>query len=110
MTENISLRQLIDKVKLDLLEGTSDVYPIFFVDKVELELMVNITQEISGGINVAVVNVAPKISGQQTHVMRITLSPILSKDEQRELIQKDERLMSGIKRSSQIALSKGGKK
>ena len=119
MADELTLQTLIDKVKADLfspyqgtkIEGKS-VYPLFFVDEVELELTVAITYSNEAGIKVNILQtVETGISGGaeagQTHTMKVKLSPILSRDELRELLDADTRLMAGIREASRPAMIKG---
>jgi hypothetical protein len=109
----ITLQDLIEKVRNDLI--TSNIgrgYPLFFIDEIELEIAVSISAEVSGGLSIKVLEIGPeigsKLSSQNSHTITIKLSPILTKDEQRMLINEDPRLLAGIKKASQAALRKGG--
>jgi hypothetical protein len=109
----ITLQELIEKVKADLL--TTNIgrgYPLFFIDEVDLEVAVSISAEVSGGLSIKVLEIGPeigsKLTNQKTHTVTIKLSPILSREEQRALIDEDPRLLAGIKKATQGALRKGG--
>lgn len=112
MRQDISLQTLIQKVKDELLAPTGGPdHPIFFVDKVELDLQVAITKEKGGGLNISVLQFAGiELGGgttrEQGQNVKVTLSPILSREEQRELMQQDKRLWEGVERATQAALSK----
>ena len=119
MSVNIDLNDLINQLKSDLFApyaGTSqagkEVYPIFFVDGVEVELAVNITAEAGGGVKISVPQVVELsgnagVGGGRSHTMKIKLSPILTRDELRAGL--DERTLIGIQEASQMALRRGGK-
>jgi len=113
VTQGISLQKLIDQVKKELLAPThSPDYPLFFVDKVELDLAVAITQGASGEIGISVLDVlsasAKKESSQQYgHTIKITLTPILTDEERRILLDKDGRLRKRIEQITATALIKG---
>jgi len=119
MTDDIDLNDLIDKLKSDLFApyaGTSQagkqVYPIFFVDGVEVELAVNISYETTGGIKISVPQLVELSGGGgvengRGHTMKIKLSPILTREELRAGL--DERTLKGIQEASQMALRRGGK-
>ena len=105
---NFSLQEVIAQIKNDLLAATnSPDYPLFLVDKLEIEVAVNIRAEGASGIKIQVVELGGNISREQCHKVTITLSPILSREEQRTLIDKDKRLFDGIERASAGALRKG---
>ena len=61
MTQEITLQMLIDKVKDDLfspLAGTAHagkkVYPLFFVDQVELEIGVDLSYDAQAGLKISI--------------------------------------------------------
>lgn len=119
MAEQLTLQTLINQVKGDLFspyQGTEvegkKVYPLFFIDEVELELAVTISYTVEGGVKVTVLQtVEAGVSGgteaSQVHTMKIKMSPILSRDELRSLLDDDTRLMAGIRAASRAALTKG---
>lgn len=112
---------MIDKVKQDLFspyEGTQkegkQVYPIFFVDQVELEVVVNLTYDAEAGLKITTPQIFEgSVTGGQgkeaAHTMELSLSPIRSCDEMRELAKKDEMLYQGIETATAMSLRKGGK-
>jgi len=109
----ITLQELIDKVKDDLITSkTPSGYPIFFIDQVELEVMVNITSEAAGGLSVKILDIGGELGGklgsESSHKIKITLTPILSREEQRTLIDEDSRLFAGVKKATQAILRKSG--
>jgi len=113
MTQDISLQTLIEKVKDELLAPTGGPgYPVFFVDKVELELQVAVTHEKEGGLKISVLQLGSVEAGgtvtrERGHTIKVTLSPILSREEQRNLLEKDHRMLEGVQRATQAALRKG---
>ncbi len=119
MTKEITFQDLIEKVKSDLFSpyaGTTAhgkaAYPVFFVDKVELEIAVELSYEAETGLKISIPQVfeGSATGGQgkaKTHTMKIALSPILSREELYALLEKDERLMKGIRDASLMAFRKG---
>jgi hypothetical protein len=106
--ENYSLQSVISQIKHELLSATnSPEYPLFLVEKLEIEVAISIKAEGNGGIKIQVIELGGNISREQCNKITITLSPILSREEQRELITKDPRLLNGIERASAGALRKG---
>lgn len=117
MADEIDLNDLIDKLKSDLFapyasmtQAGKQVYPIFFVDGVEVELAVNISYETTGGIKISVPQVVELSGGGgeengRTHTIKIKLAPILSREEMRAGL--DERTLKGIQAASQLALRRG---
>jgi hypothetical protein len=117
MSNEISLSELIEKVKSDLftsVQGKENqgkiVYPLFFVEQVELELDVDIAFEASAGIKISIPQLAEgSVSGAQAktsgHKMKVVLAPILTRDEMRGLI--DDRQMAGIRQAAAVSLRKG---
>lgn len=113
MTQDISLQALIEKVKDELLAPAGGPgYPIFFVDKVELELQVAVTYEKEAGLKISVLQLGGVEAGgsatrERGHSIKVTLSPILSREEQRKLLGEDQRMLEGVQRATQAALRKG---
>ena len=113
MSQDISLQTLIEKIKDELLAPTDGPgYPVFFVDKVELELQVTVTYEANAGLKVSVLQLGgAEIGGSGSdmrgHTIKVTLSPILSREEQRKLLEEDKRMWDGVRRATQAALRKG---
>jgi hypothetical protein len=117
MTDDIDLNDLIDQLKSDLFapyahtsQTGKQVYPIFFVDGVEVELAVNISYEAGVGLKISVPQVA-ELAGSggaergRSHTMKIKLSPILTREELRAGL--DEQTLKGIQTASQMALRRG---
>lgn len=119
MSPEISLQDLIDKIKSDLFSpyGISPIsrkiiYPLFLVDQVEVELNVSITYEAGTGIKISIPQLAEasldgKASTDGGHSMKIILKPILSSEQMRDLLGQDKHLMDGITEASLAALRKG---
>jgi hypothetical protein len=113
VTQDISLQALIEKVKDELLAPAGGPgYPIFFVDKVELELQVAVTYEKEAGLKISVLQLGGVEAGgsatrERGHSIKVTLSPILSREEQRKLLGEDQRMLEGVQRATQAALRKG---
>lgn len=113
MSQGISLQALIDQVKKELLKPTgSPDYPLFFIEKLEIDLAVTVTQSTTGEIGIAVLDV---VSGRATkhkaledaHRVKVVLTPILSQEERKGLLYCDERLVKQIAEISRRTLSKG---
>lgn len=106
--EDFSLQKLISQIKRELLsDSQSPEYPIFLIEKVELEVAISIKTEGKGGVSIQVVELGAGISKEHCNTVKITLSPILSRDEQLQFIKSDDRLRKGIERASKSALIKG---
>ena len=63
--EGIELSELIDKVKADLRPKNSPDYPLFWVEKVELELHVSISKTKKGDLGVSILNVVSANAGEE---------------------------------------------
>jgi hypothetical protein len=107
MANGVSLQRLIEQVKDELLSG-APAYPLFFIDTIELELAVTITAEGKGGINIQVLELGSGVSSVRGNIIKVTMSPILTRDEQRKLLEKDTRMLEGVERATLAALRKGG--
>lgn len=93
---SVTLSQLIDQVREELLlprqaSTPEAMYPLLFVEEVELEIGVTISSGVegSGKVNVQVVELSSGVdkSNEQTHRVKIKLTPLLSKDEIREQLK-----------------------
>ena len=108
MENELSIQSLIEQIKEELLSGAKGPgYPIFFIEKVELDIAVSINKQASGGINVSVLEIGGNISKDQGHTIKIVLVPILTREEQRDLLEEDKRLLDGVKRTTMASLRKG---
>lgn len=100
--EEIGLQDLIYQVKDELLtpnpaQKAQDPYPLFFIDKLELEIAVKVTRGASGGIKLTVLDFAEVSAGQSVdqergHVVKVSLSPLLSRETILAEAMKDERV------------------
>ncbi len=118
MSKEITIQELVDQVKTDLFslhKGTEKevkkIYPLFFVDQVEIEIEFEVTYDAEAGLKISIPQLLEgSLSGgrenKKGHKMKITLSPILTKEELRELM-KDDRMMKEIGEASLMALRKG---
>lgn len=106
MSQEITLQALINKVKTDLLTPPSDPETLlFFVEKVELELTVAITEDKGAGIKISLLDFfGGEVTGKDTeakgHKVLVTLTPILTLDEQRELIRNNPQLKRLVEKAS----------
>lgn len=116
--EEIGLQDLIYQVKDELLapnpaQKAKDPYPLFFIDKVELEIAVKVTQSRDGDIKLTVLDFAEVGTGRSVdrergHVVKVSLSPLLSRDAILAEAMKDERVRGMVTGDSVAAFVKGG--
>lgn len=88
--DEIGLQDLIYQVKQELLtpnpaQRAKDPDPLFFIDKVEIEVAVKVQKEGSGGLKISVLSFAELNAGGSTskergHVVKLSLAPLLSKE------------------------------
>ena len=113
----IGLQDLIFQVKNELLapnqaQKARDPYPLFFINKVELEIAIKVSRTNSGGIKLTVLDFA-EVSGhtsverEQGHVVKVSLIPLLSQDTILTQVLKDDRSRQMIERNSAQAFAKG---
>ena len=115
--EEIGLQDLIYQVKRELLapspaQRARDPYPLFFIDKVELEIAVKVTRAAEGGVKLTVLDFAEVSAGRSVdrergHVVKVSLSPLLSREEILAEALKDERVRQMVQSDSAQALIKG---
>ncbi|MCP4362295.1 MAG: hypothetical protein GY796_30175 [Chloroflexi bacterium] len=116
MSDPLSLHQLIEHVKEELLTPTTarsmdEMYPFLFVDEVELEVKVAVVDKLAGGMKVSLqvleAGVDPEKSWDRAHTVKIKLSPLLTKEEMRTRLKLDNRLWSRIEQTTKKATVKG---
>lgn len=107
----IGLAELIEQIKQDLLSTASDTgteVPFLSVDTVELELQVTVRREGKAGLKVYVFQLDGGKSRDDVQKVKVTLSPLLSKEVRLGLYKKryPERIPELVDKSIQ-ALTKG---
>lgn len=117
----IALQGLIYQVKEELLapnprQRAKDPYPLFAIDRIELEIAITVSQAHGGGIKISVLDFAElsgdrSIEREHAHVVKVSLSPLLSREEILHRALEDpavkrmveERATAWIKGSSEFA-------
>lgn len=107
MNDKIGLVEFINRVKQELLEEPyiNDGPPLFIIDTVEIEMSVGVVSEGNGKLSLYVLEIGGKYSGEQTQVVKVSLSPILDKDTRLKLI--DPNLSRGEREQIVRATIKG---
>ena len=80
----IGLAEFIEQVRRELLStepGVDGSVPLFSVDEITLELQVEVHREGNAGLQIHVVEISGGIGHQDTHNVKVTLTPLLSKEE-----------------------------
>lgn len=115
MTEKMTLYELIDQIKEELLTPTradspEELYPFLFVDEVELEVTVAVTDKLSDSGKLKIYVLEAGLEGekaqQKGHKVKVKLSPLVTKDEMRTRLRLDDRLWKGIERTAAQAAVK----
>ena len=113
----ITLNQLIDQVREELLsprrmDTPEAMYPFLFVEEVELEVNVTVSRTVEGAgkVNIQVAELGGGVekASEQAQRIRIKMTPLLTKDEIREKLKKDERLWQRIEGVALPATAKEG--
>ncbi|MBW4468955.1 MAG: hypothetical protein KME45_00955 [Stenomitos rutilans HA7619-LM2] len=87
----IGLAELIQQVKQELLtpaESEGVDFPLLAVDSVELELQVTVKKEGKGGVKIYVLEVGGGGSRDDVQKVKVTLSPLLTKEMLLDLYRK----------------------
>jgi len=115
--DEIGLQDLIYQVKRELLapnqaQRAKDPDPLFFIDKVELEIAVKVQKEGSGGIKLSVLsfaelNAGGSVTSERGHVVRVSLSPLLPKEDILAKLLEDPNVREQIQKKQQQAMMKG---
>lgn len=111
--QEIGLQELIDQVRKELLALSSSPDPIFFVDSVELELAVKIVKDRTAGIKISVLgfaeaNAGGTRSGEHGHVVRVSLSSLIPREDIYQEVVKDQATKEYLMRYMKRAFTKSG--
>src|SRR5260370_9662916 len=85
----IGLAELIDQVKEELISKRNTSTPLLSVDQVELELQVTIHKEGKAGIKIYVVEAGVTANRDDVQKVKVTLSPLLNKQELLEAYERE---------------------
>ena len=115
MTESkneIGLQELIYQVKNELLvpnqaQRAKDADPLFFIDKVELEIAVKVQKEGSSGIKLSVLsfaelNAGASVTKERGHVIKVSLSPLVTRESVLADVLKDPETAKRIREKMQF--------
>lgn len=115
MTDDVTLQSLIDRIKGDLfapyhhLEDGQAKVPVFFVEEAELEVAFNVSYDDRAGVRISILQVVSGGTERGTetgsaHRIKVKLCPILTREELREIVEKDDELMASIRQTFETAL------
>lgn len=115
--DEIGLQELIYQVKRELLapnplQRAEDPDPLFFVEKVELEIAVKVQKEGNGNIKLSVLSFADlsaggSVSQERGHVVKVSLAPLLPKEEILAGLLREPETLKRIQTKQKQAFSKG---
>lgn len=92
-------------------QRAKDPYPLFFIDKIDLEIAVKVSRTTSGGLKITVLDFVEASGSKSTtsergNVVKISLSPLLSREEVVAEALKDPRVREIVEMRSQQGLIK----
>ena len=90
-TEPIGLKDLISRVKAELLEDPDDEQPLFVVGQVELQISFTVERNINGGINIHVVQAGADKKSTEVQTVKVMLEPIVTADELRQQVTPEQK-------------------
>src|SRR5437762_11108486 len=107
----VGLKELIEKVKHELLASNNNQNQLLFIDKIELEIAVKVTKEGDGNVKVAVLNffevgAGGALTGERGNVVRVSLSPLLEREKILKTLADNEQKYKAILQDSVKALVK----
>ena len=115
--DEIGLQDLIYQVKRELLapnaeQRASDPDPLFIIEQVELEITVKAVKEGNGNIKLSVLsfaelNVGGDLARERGHVVRVTLSPLLTKEQILEDLLNNPQSRERVQQKQRQAMIKG---
>ncbi|MDM8532061.1 hypothetical protein QUF63_12895 [Anaerolineales bacterium HSG25] len=80
----IELRELIEKVKQELMADHDNSEPLFVVGKVELEISFTVERNMDGGVNFQVIRSGVQKTTSEVQKVTVALEPVVSVEEARE--------------------------
>lgn len=115
--DEIGLQELIYQIKRELLapnpaQRAKDPDPLFFIDKVELEIAVKVTKDGNAGVKLSVLSFAELSAGasvtrERGHVVKVSLSPLLLRESVLADLLQDPETGERIRTKQQTALLRG---
>ena len=115
--EEIGLQELIYRVKRELLTPdraaqARDPYPLFAIEKIELEITVKVVRDHDGTAKLSVLNFAEISAGQTVsrehgHLIRIALTPLIPHNELVNNLLADDETRQNIIRDLRRSMIKG---
>lgn len=109
MAKMMTLHELIDYVKEDLLtplkaDSPEELYPFLFVEEVELEVNVAVTDKLSDSGKLTIYVLEAGLGGEKAqekgHKIKVRLTPLVTKEEMRARLRLDERLWKKIEQTT----------
>ncbi len=98
MKGNISLTEFIKEVKDDLRSAVDENDPFFIMDAVELEVSFGLDIEAKAGAKFVVFDLSSKAKAQQTHKVKINLTPFVIDNGERKTTNKTKAAPNTIKK------------
>jgi hypothetical protein len=112
VSNEIGLAQFIAQVKRELLDDNNrdaQKRPLLLVDNIELEVQITTSKDAKGGIKVQVLAASGELGAglkrEDTHKVRLTLSPIMTHPERAAALRETDQWASI--REDQIGITKG---
>jgi hypothetical protein len=112
----ISISEYIDQIRKELLiprqsKTKDEALPLFFIEEVELEIGVTVSNSLSGNgkINVQLVEFGSKIDhrNETVHKIIVKMTPLLSKETLLQGLETDHRLYKGLTGVARKSVLKG---
>lgn len=108
MPTEIGLQELLHQVKQELLtQSETDSVPLFYVEGVDLELSFIARKEGTAGIKLYVLDLNGSSGKEATQTVHIHLTPILSHDKMRRIVEQDPKLETEVEDISTGGILKG---
>lgn len=116
--KEIGIPELINQVKKELLasqetQDDSISGPVFFIDKIELEIAVKVQKQGEAGLKVSVlsfaeINAGGGLANERGHVVKISLSPLVDKERILDKLLDDPNVLAKITAKVQAATVREG--
>lgn len=87
----IGIKELIERVKSELMQTHDTSQPVFVIGDIELEIGFSVERSASGGLDLQVVQIGGAAAKTETHTVRVRLEPLSTPDDIRKKLSQEQR-------------------
>lgn len=95
MKQEIGIREILEQLREELFQATTEFPKLFFIEGAEVELNITVKREMQGGIKISVLQFGGPEAGvskaqEQGHKITLKLKPLLSYEEAKASLSNEE--------------------